>query len=200
MASRRPACTPPAISAPILGTDFACDLIVYRGAGSYVCGEASGAYHLDRRQAGYPRNRPPRLTVRGLYQRPTVDQQRGDARQHRRHRRHGGEAFSKVGTAKNPGTRLISISGHVQQARRVRSRGRLSVGEIHPRGLRRHAQRPGLKCVIPGGISTKVLTARRDRAAAPRPRQRDRGGRLVARLGRNDRRSPRAPAWSACCR
>ena len=26
----------------ILGTDFACDVFVYRGAGSYVCGEASG--------------------------------------------------------------------------------------------------------------------------------------------------------------
>ena len=26
----------------ILGTDFACDIVVYRGAGSYVCGEASG--------------------------------------------------------------------------------------------------------------------------------------------------------------
>lgn len=25
----------------ILGTDFACDIVVYRGAGSYVCGEAS---------------------------------------------------------------------------------------------------------------------------------------------------------------
>src|SRR6478672_7336529 len=25
----------------ILGTDFSCDLVIYRGAGSYVCGEAS---------------------------------------------------------------------------------------------------------------------------------------------------------------
>ena len=25
----------------VLGTDYACDLVVYRGAGSYVCGEAS---------------------------------------------------------------------------------------------------------------------------------------------------------------
>ena len=27
---------------PILGSAFACDIVVYRGAGSYVCGEASG--------------------------------------------------------------------------------------------------------------------------------------------------------------
>ena len=54
----------------ILGTDFACDIVVYRGAGSYVCGEASALITSIEGKKGYPRNRPPRLTVRGLYQRP----------------------------------------------------------------------------------------------------------------------------------
>src|SRR6185503_19907319 len=57
---------------PLFGTDFTCDLIVYRGAGSYVFGEASGLLSSLEGKRGYPRNRPPRLTVRGLYQRPTV--------------------------------------------------------------------------------------------------------------------------------
>ncbi len=56
----------------ILGTDFACDIVIYRGAGSYVCGEASALITSIEGKKGYPRNRPPRLTVRGLYQRPTV--------------------------------------------------------------------------------------------------------------------------------
>src|SRR6187401_134996 len=56
----------------ILGTGFACDLVIYRGAGSYVCGEASALITSIEGKRGYPRNRPPRLTVRGLYQRPTV--------------------------------------------------------------------------------------------------------------------------------
>jgi NADH-quinone oxidoreductase subunit F len=55
----------------ILGTDFACDLVIYRGAGSYVCGEASALITSIEGKRGYPRNRPPRLTVRGLYP-PTV--------------------------------------------------------------------------------------------------------------------------------
>ena len=34
----------------ILGTDFACDIVVYRGAGSYVR-RSVGTHHIDRRQA-----------------------------------------------------------------------------------------------------------------------------------------------------
>ena len=45
---------------------------IYRGAGSYVCGEASGLLTSLEGKRGYPRNRPPRLTVQGLYQQPTV--------------------------------------------------------------------------------------------------------------------------------
>ena len=56
----------------ILGVDFSCDLVVYRGAGSYVCGEASGLLSSLEGKRGYPRNRPPRLTVKGLFQMPTV--------------------------------------------------------------------------------------------------------------------------------
>ena len=56
----------------ILGTNFDCDLVIYRGAGSYVCGEASALITSIEGKRGYPRNRPPRLTVRGLHQEPTV--------------------------------------------------------------------------------------------------------------------------------
>ena len=98
----------------ILGTDFACDLVIYRGAGSYVCGEASALITSIEGKRGYPRNRPPRLTVRGLYQKPTVinnvetlsniawiiDERRRGVQEGRH-------------TPRIPGTRLISISGHV---------------------------------------------------------------------------------------
>src|SRR5438045_5901122 len=42
----------------ILGTEFACDLVIYRGAGSYVCGEASALLTSSEGKRGYPRNRP----------------------------------------------------------------------------------------------------------------------------------------------
>ena len=75
-----------------------------------------GADHLDRGQArlsAQPAAAPDRA-------RPVSEadrhQQRRDAVQHRLdHRARRARRSSKVGTAKNPGTRLISISGHINR-------------------------------------------------------------------------------------
>jgi len=147
------------LDAPLFDTEFACDVIAHRGAGSYVCGEASGLLTSLEGKRGYPRNRPPRLTVKGLYQRPTVVNNVETLSNLVGILGNGAKAFRDVGTAKNPGTRLISISGHI---------ARPGVYEIeigYPwrkfidddcGGMMHGAP---LKCVIPGGISTKVLTA-----------------------------------------
>ncbi len=125
----------------ILGTDFALDLVAHRGAGSYVCGEASGLLTSIEGRKGYPRNRPPRLTVRGLYQRPTVvnnvetlsnlagilvDGRRGI--QEDRHR-------EEPGHAARLDLRPRAAPG------RLRARVRLPGREVHLRGLRRRAGR-----------------------------------------------------------
>jgi NADH-quinone oxidoreductase subunit F len=142
----------------ILGTDFACDLVVYRGAGSYVCGEASALITSIEGKKGYPRNRPPRLTVRGLYQRPTVINNVESLSNIEVIVRLGAEEFRKVGTAKSPGTQLVSISGHVMRP------GVYEVEYGTPLAQFIYEECGGvvggrrLKCIIPGGISTKVLT------------------------------------------
>ncbi len=143
----------------ILGRDFACDIIVYRGAGSYVCGEASGLITSIEGKRGYPRNRPPRLTVRGLYQKPTVINNVESLANVTGIVRDGAEAFRKVGTAKSPGTQLISISGHIAKP------GVYEVEYGYPFAKFIYEDCGGvlggrkLKTIIPGGISTKVLTA-----------------------------------------
>jgi len=143
----------------ILGTDVSCDLVIYRGAGSYVCGEASALLTSIEGRKPYPRNRPPRLTVRGLYQRPTVVNNVETLANIVGIVANGAQAFRAVGTAKNPGTRLISISGHICRP------GVYEIEVGYPwskfiyedcGGVRGGRQ---LKAVIPGGISTKVLTA-----------------------------------------
>src|SRR5512145_2295533 len=97
---------------PLHGTEYLMDLVIIRGAGSYVCGEASGLLTSIEGKKGYPRNRPPRLTVKGLYQRPTVVNNVETLANVAVIIRMGAEAFRKVGTAKSPGTQLVSISGH----------------------------------------------------------------------------------------
>jgi NADH-quinone oxidoreductase subunit F len=143
----------------ILGTDFACDLVVYRGAGSYVCGEASALITSIEGRKGYPRNRPPRLTVRGLYQRPTVINNVETLANVAIVLRMGAEAFRRVGTPHSPGTQLVSVSGHIRRP------GVYEVEYGYPLAKFIHEDCGGvlggrsLKCIIPGGISTKVLTA-----------------------------------------
>src|SRR5512137_2010563 len=88
----------------ILGSEFAIDIVIYRGAGSYVCGEASALITSIEGKRGYPRNRPPRLTVKGLYQRPTVVNNVETLSNITGVIRDGAEAFKKVGVPKCPGT------------------------------------------------------------------------------------------------
>ncbi len=142
----------------LFGTEFLLDIVVYRGAGSYVCGEASGLITSIEGRKPYPRNRPPRLTVRGLYQKPTVINNVESLANITGIIRMGAEEFRKVGTAKSPGTQLISISGHIAKP------GVYEVEYGYPwvkfldedcGGMLHGAK---LKCVVPGGISTKVLT------------------------------------------
>jgi NADH-quinone oxidoreductase subunit F len=142
----------------ILGSGFSCDILIYRGAGSYVCGEASALITSIEGKRGYPRNRPPRLTVKGLYQKPTVINNVETLSNIAWIVSNGAAAFKAIGGAKAPGTRLISISGHVAKP------GVYEIEVGFPWRKLIYDDAGGmldgatLKCVIPGGISTKVLT------------------------------------------
>jgi len=142
----------------ILGSGFSCDMFIFRGAGAYVCGEASSLLSSVEGTRGYPRNRPPRLTVKGLFQRPTVVNNVETLSNLSWIMQHGAEEYRKVGTAKSPGTRLISISGHIErpgvyEVEMGYSWAKFIYGVCGgvPNGRK-------LKAVIPGGISSQVLT------------------------------------------
>jgi NADH-quinone oxidoreductase subunit F len=143
----------------ILGSGCSVDLVIYRGAGSYVCGEASALITSIEGKKGYPRNRPPRLTVRGLYQKPTVINNVETLSNVAAIVRLGGEVFKQVGTPKSPGTQLVSISGHIERP------GVYEVEYGYPLSKFLYEDCGGgldgipIKCIVPGGISTKVLTA-----------------------------------------
>jgi NADH-quinone oxidoreductase subunit F len=143
----------------ILGTGFSCDLYVFRGAGAYVCGEASSLLSSIEGTRGYPRNRPPRLTVKGLFQRPTVVNNVETLSNLSWIMRHGAEEYRKVGTPKSPGTRLISISGHINRPGVYEVEYGYPLKKFLYEDCGGIADGGKLKCIIPGGISTKVLTA-----------------------------------------
>jgi NADH-quinone oxidoreductase subunit F len=142
----------------VLGTAMAMDLVVYRGAGSYVCGEASALITSIEGRKGYPRNRPPRLTVKGLYQKPTVINNVETLSNVTGIVAHGAEAFRQVGTAKSPGTQLVSISGHVQRPGVYEVEYGYPLVKFISEDCGGGLNGVPVKCIVPGGISTKVLT------------------------------------------
>ena len=143
----------------VLGSEFSCDLVIYRGAGSYVCGEASAMLTSLEGKKGYPRNRPPRLTVQGLYQKPTVVNNVETLANVPFIVNHGAENFKKIGTAKSPGTSLISVSGHINTPGVYEVEYGYPFADFLANECGGMLGGVALKCVVPGGISTKVLTA-----------------------------------------
>jgi len=145
----------------ILGSGYSCDLIVHRGAGAYICGEETGLIESLEGKRAYPRIKPPYFpAVLGLYQCPTIVNN-VETLCHVKHVIDiGGEDFAKIGAPNNTGTRIWSVSGHVQKPGYYEYPcGAITLGELIYDvcgGLY-----PGrkLKAIIPGGSSAKVLKA-----------------------------------------
>src|SRR6202158_3182639 len=99
----------------ILNSGFDFDLLIHTGAGAYECGEESALMESLEGKGGYPRIRPPFPAVVGLYGSPTVinNVETLSAVPAILHR--GGEWYAGVASAKNGGTRLFCISGHVSR-------------------------------------------------------------------------------------
>jgi NADH-quinone oxidoreductase subunit F len=143
----------------ILGSSFDFDLFTHTGAGAYECGEESALMESLEGKRGYPRIRPPFPAVVGLYGSPTVINNVETLSSVPSILHRGGDWYAGLGSAKNGGTRLFCISGHVN---------RPGVYEL-PMGfnLRRMIEEVAggitdgkqLKAVVPGGSSCPLLKA-----------------------------------------
>jgi NADH-quinone oxidoreductase subunit F len=143
----------------ILGSTFACDIVVHRGAGAYVCGEESSLLNSLEGRKGYPRNKPPFPAVRGLYQAPTVVNNVETLSDVPWIIARGGAAYAALGNKANPGTRLFGISGHVKKPAVYERPTGYPLKRIIFEDAGGILGGKPLKAVIPGGSSTPVLTA-----------------------------------------
>ncbi len=145
----------------ILGSDYSCDMIVHRGAGCYICGEETGLIESLEGKRAYPRIKPPYFpAVLGLYQCPTIVNN-VETLCHVKHAVDmGGKTFAKIGTPGNTGTRIWSVSGHVQRPGYYEFPcGGVTLGQLIHDVAGGLAPGRKLKAVIPGGSSAKVLRA-----------------------------------------
>jgi NADH-quinone oxidoreductase subunit F len=143
----------------VLGSAYSCEIYVHRGAGAYICGEETGLIESLEGKRPYPRIKPPYFpAVLGLYQCPTIVNN-VETLCHVRHiAEMGGEAYARIGTPNNTGTRILCVSGHVQRPGYYEFEvGKVTMGQLLNEVC--GGPRPGrtFKAVIPGGSSAKVL-------------------------------------------
>jgi NADH-quinone oxidoreductase subunit F len=145
----------------ILGSGFNLDITVHRGAGAYICGEETGLLNSLEGRRGEPRVKPPFPAISGAFSCPTAVNNVESISNVPYIIRMGGEAFAGLGKIdKSGGTRLISLSGHVQRPGVYETRaGSMTLRQIIDDFGGGIWNGKKLKAVIPGGSSSPVLTA-----------------------------------------
>jgi len=97
----------------ILGSGFAFEIEVRRGAGAYICGEETALFESIEGKRGEPRNKPPFPVEVGLFGKPTAINNVETLANVPLIVREGGAAFAAIGTEGSTGTKLICLSGNV---------------------------------------------------------------------------------------
>ena len=142
------------------GWDF--DLLVHAGAGAYICGEETGLLESLEGRKGMPRMKPPFPATVGLYGCPTTINNVETLAMVPEILRRGADWFAGIGRPHNSGTKIFSISGHVEKPCVVEEAMSVPLRELierHCGGVR--GGWGNLKAVIPGGSSVPCLPAER---------------------------------------
>ena len=145
----------------IFGSSFNLDITVHRGAGAYICGEETGLLNSLEGKRGEPRVKPPFPAISGAFSCPTAVNNVESIANVPHIIRMGGEEFAKLGKIdKSGGTRLISLSGHINKPGVYEAQaGSMTLRQIIDEFGGGMWKGKKLKAVIPGGSSSPVLTA-----------------------------------------
>ena len=140
----------------ILGSGFDFDIHAHHGYGAYVCGEETALLESIEGKKGQPRFKPPFPASFGLYGKPTTINNTETLASIPYIIKHGGQKFLELGKPNNGGTKIFSVSGHVNNP------GNFEIGMGTPfsellamAGGMKDGRK--LKAVIPGGSSVPVL-------------------------------------------
>ena len=142
----------------ILGSEFSYEMHAVPGYGAYICGEETALLESLEGKKGMPRFKPPFPASYGLYGRPTTINNTETFAAVPWIMRHGADAFLALGKPNNGGTKLFSVTGHVNRPGNYEVRlGTPFARLLEMAGGVRSGRK--LKGVIPGGSSMPVLPA-----------------------------------------
>jgi len=141
----------------VAGTNYQLDVIVHKGAGAYICGEETALLSSLEGGRGWPKLKPPFPATHGLFGCPTVVNNVETLAALPWIIEHGASAYSAIGTEKSKGTKLFSVSGHINKPGVYE----LEMGYPFKKFLEEDCggipNGRKLKGVIPGGGSMPVL-------------------------------------------
>jgi NADH-quinone oxidoreductase subunit F len=99
----------------IRGSGFSLDVTVHLGGGAYICGEETALLNSLEGRRGEPRLKPPFPAVEGLYAKPTIVNNVESISNVPWITMNGGAAYAAIGPERSAGTKMLSISGHINK-------------------------------------------------------------------------------------
>ena len=142
----------------LLGSGFDFELHSHMGAGAYICGEETGLLESLEGKSGQPRFKPPFPAQFGAFGLPTTINNTETLASVPRILREGAQWFVDLGPKNNAGTKIFSVSGHVNKPGNYEVALGMPFKELLEMagGMLNGGK---LKAVIPGGSSVPVLPA-----------------------------------------
>lgn len=142
----------------LFGTSFSFDLYAVHGYGAYICGEETALIESIEGKRGLPRFKPPFPASYGVFGKPTTVNNTESLASIPWILQYGAQAFLELGVANSGGTKIFSVSGHVEKPGNYEVKMGTPFAELLEMAGGVWLGRK-LKAVIPGGPSTPVLPA-----------------------------------------
>ncbi|MCI0455155.1 MAG: NADH-quinone oxidoreductase subunit NuoF [Candidatus Dadabacteria bacterium] len=143
----------------ILGSGFNLDVVLFRGAGAYICGEETGLLESIEGKNGEPRPKPPFPAQIGLFGCPTIVNNVETLACVPHIINRGADWFTSIGTPKNTGTKIYGLSGNINKPGLYELPLGIPLRQLiyeYGEGIPNGRQ---LKAISPGGSSAPILTS-----------------------------------------
>jgi NADH:ubiquinone oxidoreductase subunit F (NADH-binding) len=143
----------------ILGRGFDFEVELVRGAGSYVCGDETGLLSSLEDRRGMPKIKPPYPAAAGVFAKPSNINNVESYANAPMIMRNGSEWWASLGTEKNKGTKMFSLSGKVQRVGVLEVPLGTSTRQVVVEMGGGPANGRALKAVQPGGPLSGIVPA-----------------------------------------
>ncbi|MYS94211.1 MULTISPECIES: NAD(P)H-dependent oxidoreductase subunit E [Streptomyces] len=139
----------------VLGQGYSFDIEIRRGAGAYICGEETALFNSIEGYRGEPRSKPPFPVEKGLFGKPTVENNVETLVNVLPILNLGAPAYAAIGTERSTGPKLFCVSGTVERPGVYEVPFGATLGEV----LALAGVRDGLRAVLLGGAAGGFVRA-----------------------------------------